>query len=111
MAREIYFHIWNGHFKMWGYDCYKSKDYTEIVLYWGKIADSLSHLQQKSKIFTDYWDAYDFIKDKIDDKLRKGYVALKDSDWGRYACEEITLSELIRMIEQLKPEERMRADA
>ena len=111
MAREIYFHIWNGHFKMWGYDCYISKDHTEIKLYWGKIADSLSHLQQKSKMFTDYWDAYDFIKDKIDDKLRKGYVALKNSDYTKYTGEEITLSELIRMIEQLKLEERMGADA
>lgn len=106
MAREIYFHIWEGHFKMWGYDCYKQKGQTEIVLYWGRIAGSLGRLQQKSKIFIEYWDAYDFIKNKIDDKLRKGYVAFKNSDWSRYSCEEISLSELIRMIEKLKPEIR-----
>ena len=102
MAKEIYFHIWNGHFKMWGYDCYKQKDQTEIKLYWGKIGESLSDLRVKSKIFTNYWDAYDYIEDKIDEKERKGYEAIQNAIWTSYVCKEISLSQLIGIIEKTK---------
>ena len=102
MAREIYFHIWNNHFKMWGYDCYVQKDQTEIALYWGRIGQSLSDLQQKRKIFSEYWDAYDYIKNKVDDKLRKGYVAIKNSEWTKYVGEETSLSDFIKLIEEAR---------
>ena len=101
MAKYIYFHIWNNHFKMWGYDCYRNEEAKEyrILCYWGKIADNLSKLQQKEKAFNWFGDAYDFISEKIDDKLRKGYVAVLNTDYHKFVCGDINLSQFLGIIE------------
>lgn len=100
MAKYIYFHIWNNHFKMWGYECYRNNDNGEvrIIFYWGRIKDSLSGLQQKEKTL-DYWDGYSLINKKVDEKLRKGYVAVLNSDYTRFTCGEITLHQFLGIIE------------
>ena len=105
MSEYIFFNIWDGHFKMWGYDTYKDNNTDEwkLVTYWGKIRDGLSKLQTKEKIFKDNWGCLDYIREKIDDKLRKGYVRLENKVYSRYSCGEITLSELVKEIEGNKP--------
>lgn len=100
MAEYIYFNIWRNHFKMWGYDSFQDEKTgtVRVILYWGRIADSLQKLQQKEK-FMSWGDAYSYIKEKLDDKERKGYVPIKNWQYGRYTIGEISLSELIRIIE------------
>jgi len=101
MSKYIYFNIWNNHFKMWGYESYGAIDGSEyrIVCYWGKIADTLQKLQSREKLFYERWGAYDFVSAKIEDKLRKGYVEIENTEYTKYSCGEITLSQLIKTIE------------
>ena len=103
MAKHIYFHIWNNHFKMWGYDSYYNNDngQVRVIFYWGSIKDSLGLLQQKEKIM-DYWDAHDLIKKKIDEKLHKGYVAVLNADYHKFVCGDINLSQFLGIIEYKK---------
>lgn len=102
MSEYIYFNIWNGHFKMWGFDTFENNDTGEwrLILYWGKIKNNLSKLQKKEKKFDGYWDCFDYIKDTIDGKLRKGYVRLENRVYSQYSCGEITLTELVKKIEE-----------
>jgi len=89
---------------MWGYDCFRNEEngQVRIIFYWGRIKDSLSRLQQKGKVF-DYWaDGYDLIKKKIDEKIRKGYVAVLNTDYHKFTCEDITLHQFIGIIEKQK---------
>lgn len=96
---------------MWGYQSYHdhSKGTHRIVSYWGRIRPSLSKLQQKEKVIENFWDAQDYIKKKIDEKLRKGYVAVDSAIYSQYSTEEISLSEFIQAIQEakLKSERKM----
>jgi len=105
MSKYIYFHIWDNHFKMWGYESYRNEEKKEyrILCYWGKIANSLSKLQSKEKVLNWFGDAYDFISKKVDEKINKGYVAVKNTEYTKYSSGEITLSQLINIIESEKP--------
>lgn len=89
---------------MWGYDTFQDVKTGEwkLVLYWGKIKDSLSKLQKKEKIFQKMWDCYDYVRNKVDDKLLKGYIRLENREYSKYSCGEITLTELIKKIENEK---------
>lgn len=101
MSEYIFFHIWNGHFKMWGYDTFHDTKTGEwrLVTYWGKIRDTLSKLQKKEKPFPNMWDCQDYVREKIDNKLSKGYVRVENGVYSQYSCGEITLSELVIKIE------------
>ena len=103
MADLIYFHIWNNHFKMWGYETFQNIETGKIRIcfYWGRLADTLSKLQQLEKEMG-FWDACDLIKEKIDEKLRKGYIAVPNIEYSKYSSGQISLSELIKIIEKEK---------
>lgn len=107
MSEFIFFNIWDGHFKMWGYDCYQNDDTgeTRLITYWGKIQNTLQKLQQKEKIYPreQYFDCMDYIHKSIDDKLSKGYIRLENSIYTKYVCGEITLDKLIEEIEKKRP--------
>lgn len=104
MSKYIFFNIWNEHFKMWGFDVYSNGDTNEYTLttYYGKIRDSISKLTIRKKDFPDRWSCLDYIDNKINDKLAKGYVRMENVEYGKYTCGEITLSELVAKIEQQK---------
>ena len=107
MSELIYFNIWNGHYKMWGYDTFKNIETGEynLVVYYGKIQNTLSKLTKREKKFTGhtaFWDCYDYVKKKIEEKLCKGYVPIKNVVWGKIATEEITLSEFVEICEKYK---------
>jgi len=104
MAEYTYFNIWDNHFKMWGYEAYQNEENgsIRICFYWGKIADTLQKLQAKEKHVPSCADAYSLIQKKTDEKLRKGYVAVNSTDYSKYSCGEISLSQLIDIIESQK---------
>lgn len=104
MAELIWFNIWDGHFKMWGFDMYSNEKTGEsnVIIYYGRITDSLQKLRKLNKKFKTYFDCYDYIMAKIKDKDSKGYIQLQNSDWGKFTTGEISLSELIAMIESVK---------
>jgi predicted DNA-binding WGR domain protein len=90
---------------MWGYESYKNVNTgkVRVVFYWGKIADSLQKLQMFEKEF-DHWGAIDLIRKKIDDKLRKGYVAVLNSEYTKFSCGQISIGQFIQIIENQKGE-------
>ena len=104
MSHLIYFNIWNGHFKMWGYDTFKDeKGNYRLITYFGKISDSLQKLQSREKLFNGlnpFWDCYDYVKAKIQDKLCKGYVTIENYRYSKYSCGKIQLSQFIKIIEK-----------
>ncbi len=85
---------------MWGYDTYESKGEWTLVSYWGKIAKTLSKLQKKEKKFLDRWTCLDYVREKIDNKLSKGYVRVENRIYSQYSSGEITLAELVEKIEE-----------
>lgn len=105
LAEYIYFNIWNNHFKMWGYESYKNVNTSkvQVIFYWGRIADSLQKLQTLEKDFK-YWDTIDLIRKKIDEKLRKGYVAVLNSDYTKFSGGQISIGHFIQVIENQKGE-------
>jgi hypothetical protein len=82
MSDKIYFHIWDNHFKMWGYKEYLNNNNNKevkIVLYYGRIQKDMEKLRHSEKIFIDNEKVYakdeakKYIRSRIRNKLRKGY--------------------------------------
>ena len=108
----IYFHVWDGHFKMWGYQAYKNKDTGNyrLVTYHGRIAETLDKLRQIEKNFdgnndAPFFDCYDYVKSKISGKLCKGYVPVPNHIYTKYSMGEMSLSKFIAEVEKVKAEQ------
>ena len=80
MSDYVYCHIWDGHFKVWGYDSYKSDGGPfEFICYWGRIGVPMQRLQKRRREFSKFGEARAFLMAKLQDKELKGYVPIKNS--------------------------------
>lgn len=101
MAKDVWVNIWDGHFKVWGFDLFQDNNggNCELTLYWGKIGLPMEQLTQKKKPFGCYADAYDYIMDKIKTRGAHGYRRMPNHIYFPYTYEEKPLSELVQYIE------------
>lgn len=78
MASVVWVCINANQAKVWGYDIFGSVnpqiDETEVIYYWGSLGRTMQQLTQKRINYNNYWDAYDAVSDKMDEKERKGYI-------------------------------------
>lgn len=101
MGEYIYVNTEPGHFKMWGYDSFRSESGPhEVILYWGRIGTPMHKLQKKRKNFASWGDAYDFVRNKVDDKTRNGYRMMQNHKYFGLLHEK-PLSALVKAIEKL----------
>ena len=98
MRKDIFFNIWDNHFKMWGY----SHNKNELTTYWGKIQNNPKNLQSKTQTFEDVDEMIKYIKTKTQQKLSKGYITIPKDIYSKYTSGEITLSQLVNEIETKK---------
>lgn len=99
MSEVIYFHIWDGHFKMWSWETFHNDDGTvDLILSWGRIKNSFQKLQHKVKKFPSPTASYCYIQSTAAVKAAKGYVAIPSKDYGQYEMGEISLGELTARI-------------
>ena len=108
MAQEIYFNINDNHFKIWGFDCFRSTNGGKhtLITYWGKIGLPMERLQKKEKYFENWHDLYDYIWDKMKEKIDlHGYYVMPNSKYFDAINSEKPLSQLIRLMECYKKEQ------
>lgn len=110
MSDNIYFHIWDNHFKMWGYKEYLNNNNNDvkIILYYGRIQKDLEKLRNSEKIFIDNEkisakdEAKKYIRSRIRNKLRKGYIPINNSIYQDFATGNLSMDEFIAYIEKRK---------
>lgn len=97
----VYINIKDNHFKIWGCDLYRNgkTEETTAVSYWGKIGLTMDKLRRKVKIFHTYREAYDYMWDKIKEKIEKGYNSIPNSQYFDSVNNNKPLSQLIRLLE------------
>ena len=104
MTEEIYFNIDNGHFKVWGYNSLvdDTKDEWTIITYWGRVGITMYKLRKNKKTFSGHADAYDYIWNKIKEKLNKGYHTMPNSQYFDSIIDEKPLRQLVNLMEVYK---------
>lgn len=103
MAEIVWVHINNGHSKVWGYDCFtqEATGETEVITYWGRIGLPMHKLQQKRKQFPRFFDAYDYIRAKVDEKDFKGYKRMPNHQYFGLIHQDAPLSLIYAAIEHI----------
>jgi len=106
-VNEIYFHIDDGHSKIWGLDVFRGIDNhaTTVLTYWGRIGVPMDRLQKKEKDFKSYYDAYDFAWEKIQEKIAKGYHAMPNSQYFQLVLDEKPVWQIINLMRCYKKEQ------
>ena len=106
MSEYIYFNVWDGCFKMWGFDIFQDGETGEcrLIVYFGGIHRSIHKLRKMEKPFSNFGDCYDYIMDNMKEKRAKGYIALKNSIYTEWSISEQPISALIQEIENAKKE-------
>lgn len=104
MAEIVWVHISDGHSKVWGYDCFtqEASGETEVITYWGRIGLSMSKLQKNHKQFKRFFDAYDYVRDKVDEKQAKGYKRMPNHTYFGLIHDDVPLSLIYATIENLR---------
>lgn len=97
----VWVNIKDNHFKIWGCDCFtQANGETEVIAYYGKIGLSMQKLHKHRKEFNTYADAYDYIRNKIDEKACKGYMTIANGKYFDLINCEKPLSTLVKYIEK-----------
>lgn len=104
MAEHIYVNIDNQHFKVWGYDSFVKCDNgeTTVITYWGRIGLPMCRLRKNEMTFPIKEKAQDYIWNKIQEKIKKGYVAMPNWQYFEAITEEKPLYQLINLIQIYK---------
>ncbi len=101
MSEYVFVNTEPGHFKMWGYDSFRSESgESEVIFYWGRIGTPMHKLQKKRKYFKSWGDAYYFVRNKVDEKTRNGYRMMKNHKYFGL-LDGKPLSTLLKAIESL----------
>jgi len=100
MANDVWVNISDNHFKVWGFDCFEDNTgKCDVITYWGRIGLSMQKLAKNTKQFPGYFDAYDYIMDKIKEKGAKGYKRIPNHIYFSFTYGDKPLSQLIQLIE------------
>lgn len=100
MAENVYVNIDNHHFKVWGYDSFVKHDSEEttIITYWGRIGLPMCRLNKNKLTFPIKEKAQDYIWNKIQEKIKKGYISIPNSQYFEAISQEKPLYQLINLI-------------
>jgi len=108
MAQPVWVNILDNHSKVWGYDFFSKEGggSNTIITYYGKIGLSMQNLRKTEKEFNNYYDARDYVMQKIKEKEQKGYIQIPNHKYFGFICDNRT-PDYIRdyIIEQTKMEE------
>jgi len=102
LNRILYFHIWDGHFKMWGFEVQvhynMGEPYYNILFYWSKIMKDIKKLRTVMKMDLKKDEVFKILSEKIYEKLQKGYVPIYRNQYTEYTNGTVRQSEFIKFI-------------
>lgn len=69
--------------KVWGYDSFRNVDTGEmqVIWFWGTAGKYMHELQKKTTMYPTWYDAYDAVRNRIDDKTRSGYIIVERGEY------------------------------
>ena len=118
IEHRIFFHIWNGHFKLWGYESYvDDEDKHRVSIFWGSLNNVIDSLKRKvkpglviapqssqvqEKRFHHSTGYSSFTWDKVEEKIAKGYREIPVKIWQDYISGVVCITELLYNIEKRK---------